>query len=444
MKKEDVVVTITAFDPTCGAGIGQDLKIFSSLGLNGCGVTTGIISQTKKSIKSIKFLSSDEVKVQLQTVFEEFIPLSLKIGIVGTRAILQTIKEILTSFRYNKYIVIDPVFMSTSGYSMSEVDIKEVIHTFIDLPIIITPNKEELSVIMDTESDDPYKSLSKIYKELNKPILLTGLRAEEHIKDILIYNDEFYEFTSSIIEAEFHDKGGALSSAISSFLSKGYSIVDSISYAKSYFNKVLSCSFQNRWLLNVGLNEYLASKINEAKDNLNEFAIDICSLEGITELIPESGINAGILASDYTGLEAVVVFDQNIIFNRRLGITSPPQSIIDNTCYLSNILVVCHKKWREISSIINTKMDEKNLNAIKKVGLSIFNLDAQNEIHNNLSKEDQPIEFLIESIRAKEPIDAIYYRNSPEKEPMIFILASNINVLFDKILLILNEVRSNL
>jgi hydroxymethylpyrimidine/phosphomethylpyrimidine kinase len=444
MKKEDVVVTITAYDPSCGAGIGQDIKILSSIGLNGCGIITGIISQTKSSVKSIKFLSGDEVRTQFHTIFEEFIPLSLKIGIAGTREILQSIKESLTSFRYNKYIVIDPVTKSTSGHSLSKVDIKEVIYTFIDLSIIITPNKEELSMIMNKELDDPYEALSEIYKELNKPILLTGLKSEEYIKDILIYNNEFYEFSSPMVEAEFHDKGGALTSAICGFLSKGYNIVDSISYAKSYFDKLLSHSFQNRWLLNVGLNEYLDSKINETRDDLNEFAIDFCSFEGVNELIPESGINTGILASDYIGFEAIAVFDRNITIDRRLGITGPPQSIIDNSCHLSDILLTCHRRWKDIKAIINIKLDDKILNATKKTGLSMSELEYQNEMQHDLIKETKSIEHAIENINTDEPPDVIYYTVYQEKEPMIFIIASDIDSLFDKILLILNEIRSNL
>ncbi|MGQ9705805.1 MAG: bifunctional hydroxymethylpyrimidine kinase/phosphomethylpyrimidine kinase [bacterium] len=443
MKKEDVVLTITAFDPSCGAGIGQDIKIFTTLGLNGCGVATSIISQTKTSIKSMKFFSGEEVKIQLNTIFEEFIPLSLKIGIVGTRDILQSIKNVITSFRYNKYIVIDPVFISTSGYSLSNVDIKEIIYTFIDLPIIITPNREELFNIIGKDIDDPYESLLECYKELNKPILLTGIKSEEYIKDILIFNDNFYEFTSPLVKSDFHDMGGALSSAVAGFLSKGYGIIDSISHAKTYFDKLLSYSLQNRWLLNVGLYEYLSSKINEAKENLSEFAIDICSLEGISELIPECGINTGILVSDNDGLETVVVFDRNIFPDRRLGITRPPQGIVDNFCPLSNILITCHRKWKDVNTIMNIKINEKISTAINKTGLFMLNSESQNKIQDRLSKEIQSVEFSIKNLKINRTPDVISYKGYPVKEPMILLFAPDINSLYDKILLIISEMRTD-
>lgn len=431
MVGEEIVVSITAYDPSGGAGVGQDLKVFSSLGFNGCGVITGIISQTRDSVINSNFLPQIEIEHQLDAIFNEFIPLVIKIGIVGKGYILNTIKKYLIKNKYENYIVVDPVFRATCGDSISEIEPQELSNALRNMPTIIVANQEEFNNIYKYEIVDHHQALSDAYRELKIPILLTGIESNEIITDLLIYREEVHEFSCPKSNNQFHDMGGVLSSAIACYLARGYDIVEAVSKAKLYLNETMDHSVYNRWLLNIGLEQYIGSEINKAKEYLSELAVDICSIKNLHEIIPEVGMNAGTIAINKVGFERVVVFDRRITKDRRVGFTEPPHAIVDNTGYIARTLIACNKRWSNIQSAINIKMNDKIMECIKKCGLTTARIKGDTIA--------PAVEQMIDGIDTDTTPDALYHLGFVGFEPIVVILADSIENLLNKVLLITEQ-----
>ena len=64
----NTVLTIAGSDSSGGAGIQQDLKVFSSLKVHGASVITAITAQNTKGVISIYPLKAEVIKEQLDAM----------------------------------------------------------------------------------------------------------------------------------------------------------------------------------------------------------------------------------------------------------------------------------------------------------------------------------------------------------------------------------------
>ena len=76
------ILSIAGSDPSSGAGIQGDIKTFSSLGVHGFCVITGITSQNTKKFSRVETVSTDMIKSQLESVLSDFKIDMIKIGMV--------------------------------------------------------------------------------------------------------------------------------------------------------------------------------------------------------------------------------------------------------------------------------------------------------------------------------------------------------------------------
>ena len=117
-------LTIAGSDSSGGAGIQADLKTFSAIGTYGMSVITAITAQNTMGVFDVEELSRNIIKEQMKAVFEDIMPKAVKIGMVSSPEI---ILEIVDNLKKDKpeTIVVDPVMISKSGYSLLRPEAKE-------------------------------------------------------------------------------------------------------------------------------------------------------------------------------------------------------------------------------------------------------------------------------------------------------------------------------
>ena len=69
-----VALTIGGSDPTSGAGIQMDLKVFQALGVYGVSVITALTSQNTTEIENIYPLPYDLIDIQFKTLLKDIKP----------------------------------------------------------------------------------------------------------------------------------------------------------------------------------------------------------------------------------------------------------------------------------------------------------------------------------------------------------------------------------
>ena len=144
MKK---VLTIAGSDSSGGAGIQADIKTITVHGMFAMSVITAVTAQNTLGVAAIEDISPDCVKSQLDCVFTDIFPDAVKIGMVSNPEIIGVIAERL-SFYGARNIVLDPVMVSTSGFSLISQDAKSaLVSKLIPMATVITPNIPEAEVL---------------------------------------------------------------------------------------------------------------------------------------------------------------------------------------------------------------------------------------------------------------------------------------------------------
>ena len=144
MKK---ALTIAGFDPTGGAGIQADLKVFQALGVYGLSVVSSLTAQNTEGVRDIMPVPGEFVKTQLSVLLSDIVPEATKTGMLYSESSVNVLAYIIRKYSL-KNIVVDPVMVSSSGKRLVEKNTPIVLRKKIfPLCTVITPNIYEASVL---------------------------------------------------------------------------------------------------------------------------------------------------------------------------------------------------------------------------------------------------------------------------------------------------------
>ncbi len=241
MKK---VLTIAGSDSSGGAGIQADIKTITAHKMYAMSVITALTAQNTMKVSDVLEVSPKFVSKQMDSVFEDIFPDSVKTGMLPSAEIIETVAEKLTEYSA-KNIVVDPVMVSTSGCRLSQNSALDALKKCL-LPIadVITPNIYEAQVLCGIEIEnkkDMQNAAEKIREFTNAAVLIKGGHLQNEASDLLLdKNGEFKWFSGKRINnPNTHGTGCTLSSSIACNLAKGCDVVKSIENAKEYITDAL-------------------------------------------------------------------------------------------------------------------------------------------------------------------------------------------------------------
>jgi hydroxymethylpyrimidine/phosphomethylpyrimidine kinase len=249
MKK---VLTIAGSDSCGGAGIQADLKAFSANGVYGMSVITAVTAQNTQGVFAVQDIDEDIIKAQIDAIFTDIEVDAVKIGMVSKISTIEAIAEKLRQYNPKK-LVLDPVMISKSGYSLLNPEAKSaLIKNLIPQAFVITPNLPEAEEILkevnsEITSIETVKHMKAAVKELYKlgckNVLLKGGHLKGEAVDILYDGDVITCLNSERIHTKnTHGTGCTLSSAIAANLALGYPIETAVKKAKEYITTAIKHS----------------------------------------------------------------------------------------------------------------------------------------------------------------------------------------------------------
>jgi hydroxymethylpyrimidine/phosphomethylpyrimidine kinase len=137
------VLTIAGSDSCGGAGIQADLKAFSAWGVYGMSVVTALTAQNTAGVRAVSLIDPAFVVQQLSAVFEDIRVDAVKIGMLGSEAIIRAVASFLEGHR-PPLLVLDPVMVSKSGHALLPPEaIRALSETLLPLCDVLTPNLPE-------------------------------------------------------------------------------------------------------------------------------------------------------------------------------------------------------------------------------------------------------------------------------------------------------------
>lgn len=238
-----VALTIAGSDSSGGAGIQADLKTMTLNGVFAESAITALTAQNTRGVTGIMDVSPDFLEKQIDAVFTDIRPDSVKIGMVSDKNLIRAIGGKLRQYKAEK-IVLDPVMVATSGAKLLKDDAIDALkEELFPLASLITPNIPEAELISDMKikSEEDMQEASKlIYDKYKVNVLLKGGHAVNDANDYLYAFDKGVWIKGERINnPNTHGTGCTLSSAIASNLAKGYELEEAIRKAKKYLEGCL-------------------------------------------------------------------------------------------------------------------------------------------------------------------------------------------------------------
>lgn len=244
MKRYITALSIAGSDPSGGAGLQADLKTFSALGVYGATAITAVTVQNTVGVKYVHALPPQVVYDQIVTVMEDIMPDAVKIGMVNDAETLDAIVRALTLHR-PRFLVVDPVMVSTSGCALMQADALQVMEErLLPMADIVTPNLPEAWTLAGTDSsvDEAAQAILRLGV---KALLMKGGHAEGTTKTDYLYVSyddgvKRTEFSSATVDTfNTHGTGCTLSSAIAAMLARGHGMEEAVRQAKMYLTEAL-------------------------------------------------------------------------------------------------------------------------------------------------------------------------------------------------------------
>ena len=240
------VLSIAGSDSGGGAGVQADLKAFAACGVHGMTAITALTAQNTVEVTGVHPVPGAFIVEQVLAVQSDIGVDAVKIGMLGTAAIVEAVAEALALLPERTPVVIDPVMVAESGaVLLDEAARSALVERLLPRATVITPNVPEARVLAQTggvgrvapgfeaPEEAPLERLIRALHCLGPAhVVITGGHREEA-------TDLFYDGgTLTEIPGERHPDGAAHgsgcthSSALAAHLALGHSPLEAARAAR--------------------------------------------------------------------------------------------------------------------------------------------------------------------------------------------------------------------
>ncbi len=237
-------LTIAGSDCSGGAGIQADIKTMTMNGVYAMSAITALTAQSTTGVRAIQESTPEFLKEQIDAVFEDIFPDSVKIGMVSSSELICVIADRL-KYHTARNIVVDPVMVATSGSALMKTDaVQTLIDELLPIATLVTPNIPEAEILAGLSVGNK-KDMQKVAQIIGDAhgcaVLLKGGHNINDANDLLYAKGKYHWFEGERIDnPNTHGTGCTLSSAIASNLAKGFSLIESVQRAKEYISGALA------------------------------------------------------------------------------------------------------------------------------------------------------------------------------------------------------------
>ena len=428
------ILSIGGSDPSSGAGIQSDIKVFSKLDIHCLTVITAITGQNTSNFGMVEPVSKNILENQLESIITDFKIDGIKIGMVYNSEIIKTLYHHLKKLKIP--IVVDPVIKSTTGGMLIEkaaiIDFKKFI---IPLATIITPNKFEAEILTKMKINSintPEKIAKKIQRMGAKNIVITGIKMKnKKISDFVLEKNKKYYITDKEISKINRGSGCIHSASVLYSIVKSKNIRKALEFAKkNTFN-----SIKNSKKIGKGIAITNMEESNEIKllNSINEFT----KIKNIYKNIPECQTNFVYSKQKPKSIKEILGISGRIVKSGEEVIVAG-DLVYGGSKHVATALLTVNKKYSKIQSAINIKYKNDTISKIKKLKLTTYDYDRNHE-PKNVKNGGSTIEWGIKNAikNSTKPPDIIYHKGDFGKEPMIIVFAETPDIVIKKILKII-------
>ena len=184
---------------------------------------------------------------QLEAIFDDIVPQSIKIGMLFSTPVIACVSAFLEKWARDIPIVLDPVMIAKSGDPLLQPEAIDSLKTLLmPLATIITPNLPEAYTLTRSPPTDQAALAEILLQSGAQSVFLKGghhLDSEQSNDCLLQRNLPPVWMTSSRIHSNnTHGTGCTLSAAMAAFLARGHSLQNACQYAKNYLSGAIQAA----------------------------------------------------------------------------------------------------------------------------------------------------------------------------------------------------------
>lgn len=242
------VLSIAGSDPTGGAGLQADLRVFQALGLHGAAIPTALTVQNGLRVRQVLPVFPSVLLETLRTTLDVVRPSAIKVGMLGTDDAVRNVTLALAPIS-DVPVVVDPILAASDGSPLLEKRAYGALRDLMHGRTLVTPNWPEAEILSNRSLPrrrDGEQAARELLEDLAvEGVLLKGGHLDGDADDLLVYR-EGDEILCEWLEGErlpgpsVHGTGCALSSAIAARLALGDTLREAVVFGRDFVRRAIA------------------------------------------------------------------------------------------------------------------------------------------------------------------------------------------------------------
>ncbi|HVU02121.1 MAG TPA: bifunctional hydroxymethylpyrimidine kinase/phosphomethylpyrimidine kinase [Polyangiaceae bacterium] len=241
MEPRGRVLVIAGSDSSGGAGLQADVKTITALGGFASTVVTALTAQNTHGVFGVIPTPPEFVELQLSLALEDIGADAVKIGMLGTRAVVDVVVRRLRSLGRPPPLVVDPVLASGFGTPLLDAEGRSrFVKQLLPMATLLTPNAPEAAALSGIEVRtfaDMQHAADRLLLMGPEAVLVKGGHVEGDVVVDLLRTADGLErrFESPRLRGRpAHGTGCTLASAIAIGLAEGMTLEGAVQEARDY------------------------------------------------------------------------------------------------------------------------------------------------------------------------------------------------------------------
>ncbi len=245
-QQPNIALTIAGSDSGAGAGIQADLKTFASFGVYGTCAVTAVTAQNTLGVTAIHPIPPEIVRSQIDAVFADIPPQAVKIGMLASAEIIETVAQCLIEHP-GIPIVLDPVMVAKGGDRLIEEEAIEILRDkLLPLATVLTPNSDEAEVLSGTriQNMEDARAAAKIISSYgSQTIVVKGGHFGASAVDLFFDGERFHEYPAERISTtSTHGTGCTFAAAVTAGVANRLGIQEAVGIAKDFVTMAIKAA----------------------------------------------------------------------------------------------------------------------------------------------------------------------------------------------------------
>ncbi|NLV52340.1 MAG: bifunctional hydroxymethylpyrimidine kinase/phosphomethylpyrimidine kinase [Bacteroidales bacterium] len=241
-KQLNIVFLIAGSEPLGSAGMQADIKAITACGGYAACALTGIVDEDTQRVKSVTPLPVELVVSQAESFLDDVGAQCVKTGVLPTADIIHGVAGVLKKYP-DTHKVIDPVIVDSNGVQLvSDESISAYKEELFSMATLITPNRFEAEVLLG----HPITNILEDVKELGRwgcSVIVKSMVEGDMLMDVLYdaRTGKVTPFRKKHIDTHnVNGTGDSFSSAIATYLAKGYGLEEAVRKGEEFINKAIA------------------------------------------------------------------------------------------------------------------------------------------------------------------------------------------------------------